>query len=62
MTRMFRLAVVDLLVERRPLLRRLAPELESLLTAKDDGVSRHAAFLLGKSGPDARSAVARCPA
>ena len=31
----------------------MAPELESLLTAKNDGVSRHAAFLLGKIGPDA---------
>ena len=45
-----RLAVVNLLVGRRALLARLAPELESLLTAKNDGVSRHAAFLLGKLG------------
>ena len=48
-----RLAVVDLLVERRALLAQMAPELESLLTAKKDGVSRHAAFLLGKLGADA---------
>ena len=48
-----RLAAVDLLVGRRPLLASLAPELEELLTAKDDGVARHAAFLLGQSGPDA---------
>jgi HEAT repeat protein len=47
-----RLAVVNLLVERRAILRRLAPELESLLAAKNDGVSRHAAFLLGKIGAD----------
>jgi HEAT repeat protein len=47
-----RLAVVDWLVARRALLPRMAPELESLLTAKQDGVSRHAAFLLGKIGPD----------
>ena len=47
-----RLAVVNLLVERRALLARLAPELEALLTAKNDGVSRHAAFLLGTSGLD----------
>ena len=48
-----RLAVVNLLVERRPLLTRMAAELEALLTAKDDGVSRHAGFLLGKIGADA---------
>ncbi len=48
-----RLAVVDLLVERRELLPHLASELESLLSAKHDGVSRHAAFLLGKMGPNA---------
>jgi HEAT repeat protein len=47
-----RLAVLNLLVERRALLLRLAPELESLLTAKHDGVARHAAYLLGKSGPE----------
>ncbi len=45
-----RLAVVNLLVGRRALLPPLASELESLLTAKNDGVSRHAAFLLGKMG------------
>jgi HEAT repeat protein len=48
-----RLAVVNLLVEGRTLLPRLAPELESLLTVERDGVAGHAAFLLGKSGPDA---------
>jgi HEAT repeat protein len=48
-----RLAVVNLLVMRRPLLRRMAPDLQSLLTAKEDGVARHAGYLLGKSGPDA---------
>ena len=46
-----RLAVVNLLVPRRTLLRRMAPDLQALLTAKEDGVARHAAFLLGKSGP-----------
>jgi HEAT repeat protein len=48
-----RLAVVNLLVGRRTLLSRMAPELETLLTAKNDGVSRHAGFLLAKIGPDA---------
>jgi HEAT repeat protein len=48
-----RLAVVDLLVQRRALLKRSASDLEALLTAKSDGVSRHAAFLLGKLGPQA---------
>ncbi len=48
-----RLAAVNLLVERRALLARMTPDLESLLTAKNDGVSRHAAFLLGKLGPEA---------
>jgi HEAT repeat protein len=48
-----RLAVVDLLGERRALLTRLAPELASLLTDKDEGVCRHAAFLLSAVGPDA---------
>jgi HEAT repeat protein len=50
-----RLAVVNLLVGRRQLLSRMGPELESLLTAKNDRVSRHAAYLLGRSGPDAAS-------
>ncbi len=50
MTNRVRLAVVDLLIERRALLSQMAPDLESLLTAKHDGVSRHAAFLLGKLG------------
>ncbi len=48
-----RLAVVELLVARRALLPRLATEFEALLTARDDGVARHAAFLLGKLGPEA---------
>jgi HEAT repeat protein len=48
-----RLAVVNLLVERRALLTPLATKLETLLSASDDGVSRHAAFLLGKLGPSA---------
>jgi len=48
-----RLAVVNLLVEGRTLLPRLAPELESLLTAERDGVASRAAFLLGKSGREA---------
>lgn len=47
-----RLAVVDLLVGRRGLLPRMTSDLEPLLTAEDDGVSRHAAFLLGRLGPD----------
>jgi HEAT repeat protein len=48
-----RLAVVGWLVERRSLLARMATELASLLTAKDDGVARHAAFLLSKIGLEA---------
>jgi HEAT repeat protein len=48
-----RLAVVNLLVERRTLLPPMASELESLLTAENEKVSRHAAFLLGMSGPNA---------
>jgi HEAT repeat protein len=48
-----RLAAVNLLVARRGLLPPLASELETLLTAEKDGVSRHAAFLLGKIGPEA---------
>jgi HEAT repeat protein len=48
-----RLAVVNLLVERRALLPQMAPELETLLTVKSDGVARHAAFLLGKVGAGA---------
>ncbi|APW61985.1 HEAT repeat domain-containing protein [Paludisphaera borealis] len=52
-----RLAVVDLLVERRPLLAKLSPELQTLLTADHDGVARHAAFLLGANGPDAAPAL-----
>ena len=48
-----RLAVVNVLLERRPLLSRMAKELESLLTAENGGVSRLAAFLLGRMGPSA---------
>ncbi|MGP0065173.1 MAG: HEAT repeat domain-containing protein, partial [Isosphaeraceae bacterium] len=48
-----RLAAINLLVERRALLAPMAPGLESLLKAKPDGVSRHAAFLLGKIGAPA---------
>jgi HEAT repeat protein len=48
-----RLAAVDLLVSRRALLASMAPELESLLTAKHQGVAGHAAFLLGEIGPEA---------
>ena len=56
-----RLAVVNLLVGRRALLARMAPELEALLTAKNDGASRHAAFLLGKIGAGRGPAAAGCP-
>jgi HEAT repeat protein len=48
-----RLAVVGVLVERRGLLMPMAPDLGSLLTTKNDGVARHAAFLLSKIGPEA---------
>jgi HEAT repeat protein len=48
-----RLAVVNWLAEHRQLLPMLAADLESLLTAKDEGVARYAAFLLGKLGPEA---------
>ncbi|AGA29590.1 HEAT repeat domain-containing protein [Singulisphaera acidiphila] len=48
-----RRAAVDCLVGRRALLIRMATELESLLTAEQEGVSRHAAFLLRKIGLDA---------
>jgi HEAT repeat protein len=54
-----RLAVVDLLIERRPLLAKLAPEYETLLTADDEGVAKRAAFLLGALGPDAAPALLR---
>ena len=53
MTRKSGCAVVNLLVRRRPLLRRMAPDLQSLLIGKDGGAARYAAFLLGKSGTDA---------
>jgi HEAT repeat protein len=48
-----RLAVVNLLVERPALLATMAPELGSLLSAKNEAIARHAAFLLGKSGASA---------
>jgi HEAT repeat protein len=48
-----RLAAVNLLIARRALLLPLVPQLASLLTGKHDGVAHHAAFLLGKVGPDA---------
>jgi HEAT repeat protein len=48
-----RLAVVNLLVDRPALLARISPELGSLLPAKNEGVARHAAFLLGKTGTGA---------
>ena len=48
-----RLAVVNLLVQRRTLLRLMAPDLQSFLIAREDGSARYAAFLLGKSGPAA---------
>ena len=48
-----RLAAVNLLIGRRALLASMASDLEELLVAKDDGAARHAAFLLGQSGPDA---------
>jgi HEAT repeat protein len=47
-----RLATVDLLVRRPALLPSLMADLELLLTAKNPGVSRHAALLLRKMGPD----------
>jgi len=47
-----RRAVVDLLDARRSFLPELAPDLETLLLADDDGVSRLAAVLLGKMGRD----------
>jgi HEAT repeat protein len=48
-----RLAAVSVLLDRRALLSRMAKELESLLTAENAGVARHAAFLLARSGPGA---------
>jgi HEAT repeat protein len=48
-----RLAVVNLLVARRTLFAPISPVLESLLTVKNDRVARHAAYLLGMSGPGA---------
>jgi HEAT repeat protein len=48
-----RLAAVNLLVDRWELLLPLAAELGTLLTSEQEGVSRHAAFLLGRIGPDA---------
>jgi HEAT repeat protein len=48
-----RLAVVNMLIERPTLLLRMAPELEALLSADEEGVAHHAAFLLRKIGPGA---------
>jgi HEAT repeat protein len=48
-----RLAVVNVVLGRRALLSRMARELEALLTAENGGVSRHAAFLLARTGPSA---------
>jgi HEAT repeat protein len=48
-----RLAAVNLVMGRRALLPRLKARLMLLLSAKDSGVSGHAAFLLGAMGPDA---------
>ncbi|WP_435005072.1 HEAT repeat domain-containing protein [Tundrisphaera lichenicola] len=48
-----RLAVVGLLVGHRTLLPQMVPELETLLASPNEGIARHAAFLLGKSGLEA---------
>ncbi len=48
-----RLANLDLLIGRRSLLIATADELESLLTSDNEAVSRQAAFLLRKIGPEA---------
>ncbi len=47
-----RLAVVDLVVGRKALLARLAPDLEALAASRDEGTAHHAAFLLARTGPD----------
>ncbi len=48
-----RLAVVNVLLGRRALLVPMRPDLQSLLTAGNADVARHAAFLLGYGGPSA---------
>jgi HEAT repeat protein len=48
-----RLAVVDLVVSRKALLARLAPDLEALAASRDEGTAHHAAFLLARTGPGA---------
>jgi HEAT repeat protein len=48
-----RLAAIELIVGRRDVLAALAAELDSLLGAEHEDVARHAAFLLGKLGPEA---------
>ncbi|MFO0891660.1 MAG: HEAT repeat domain-containing protein [Isosphaeraceae bacterium] len=48
-----RRAAIAHLAARRPLLARIAPELESLLSDEREEVARDAAFLLGEIGPDA---------
>ncbi len=46
-----RLAAVNFIVERRELLPKMSPHLIKLLAGNDDGVARHAAYLLGMIGP-----------
>ena len=48
-----RLAVINALLGRRALLAPMRSDLQSLLTARNADVARHAAFLLGYSGPSA---------
>jgi len=48
-----RVAAVNILAQRERLLRDLAPTLEQLLLAEEDGVAWHAAFLLHLLGPEA---------
>lgn len=48
-----RLATVNLLVARPDWCRKLAPDLESLLTGEHEDPARHAAFLLSRIGIDA---------
>ena len=52
-----RLAAVGLLVGRRDVLPEMSTRLRALLTADDDGVARHAAFLLQAIGPEAAPAL-----
>src|SRR5690606_35373377 len=57
-----RLAAVNLLVGRPELLGRMAPLLEPLLAAGDEGVSRHAAYLLRAIGPESIPTLLRARA